>query len=204
MRRSEAPIRELDWREDAARDGAVEVLASAFRDAPLNRAVIRGGPARRLRVNRHGMRALMATLGGGARAWRAGEPRVRGALIAVAPLCFPLPPPSVAVQLRTVLGQGLATARRWGQVYRALLRLHPEEPHWYLAVVGVDPPDQGRGLGGALLSAFLEQVDRDGAPSYLECDREANLPFYERAGYEVCATTRVEGVPVWCMWRKAK
>lgn len=40
---------------------AVWLLARAFRDNPLNAAVISGGPKRRLRANVHGMRALMAS-----------------------------------------------------------------------------------------------------------------------------------------------
>ena len=37
-----------------------EVLALAFRDNPLNRAVIEGSEARRLRANRAGMRASLS------------------------------------------------------------------------------------------------------------------------------------------------
>jgi hypothetical protein len=46
----------------AEREPAVQLLARAFRDNPLNVAVIGGGdPARRLRVNAHGLRSLLPT-----------------------------------------------------------------------------------------------------------------------------------------------
>ena len=36
------------------------------------------------------------------------------------------------------------------------VRAHPrEEPHWYLAIIGVDPVRQGYGVGAALLSGSL-------------------------------------------------
>ena len=38
---------------------------------------------------------------------------------------------------------------------------HPQAPHWYLPMIGVDPPYQGKGYGGALLKYGLEQCDRD-------------------------------------------
>lgn len=195
-----------EWARSDARTRAavVEVLASAFRDAPLNVAVIRGGPARRLRTNRYGMRALLASARGGATVWTVRAGGVAGALVGVAPCCFPLPPPPFGMQLLALVGQGFATLRRWGEVYRTLLAVHPEEPHWYLSVIGVEPTSQGRGLGRALLSRYLERVDRERMPSYLESDRAANLPFYERAGFEVVDTIEVAGIPIWCMWRPAK
>ena len=90
---------------------------------------------------------------------------------------------------------------RWARVYKTLEAVHPQEPHWYLGVLGVDPDFQGRGLGTALLNAFLRRVDSDCAPSYLETDRRENVPFYERVGFETVREVSVLDVPVWCMWR---
>lgn len=44
---------------------------------------------------------------------------------------------------------------------------HPDEPHWYLAVLGSDPTYRGQGFGNALLASRLEQVDAEHAPAYL-------------------------------------
>jgi len=196
---------ELELSVAERRRGAAEALAEACRDSPLTVAVTRGGPARRLRSNRHGMRAMLSSARRGAWALAADEPggrAVAGALLAVPPLRFPLPPPPLRAQLRCVAGQGVGTVRRWGRVYRELLAIHPEEPHWYLAVLGIAPAHQGRGLGSALLAGLLAQSDADGRPVYLETDRAANLPFYERAGFRVARETRTLDVRVWCLWRE--
>jgi GNAT superfamily N-acetyltransferase len=121
--------------------------------------------------------------------------------MALRPGAFPPLPLPLLAQLRIRLGQGRRVADRWARVYRSLAAVHPEPPHWYLSVFGVDPPHQGAGLGGALLAHWLESVDREHAASYLETDREQNLAFYRRAGFALRAEIRVLGIDVWCMWR---
>jgi ribosomal protein S18 acetylase RimI-like enzyme len=187
---------------DQERPGAEGVLARAFRDSPLNVAVIGSDPQRRLRANLHGARALLpvAVAGGLVLVARDGG-AARGLLVATPPFGWPLPAPSFRAQLRRVLGQGLRVTRRWGLVFEALARVHPREPHWYLATLGVDPLAQGRGVGTALLAQWLESVDADALPAWLETDRQANVGFYRRAGFEVVRRTEVLGTPVWCMVR---
>ncbi len=90
------------------------------------------------------------------------------------------PAPAFGAQLRTLFVQGLQVAARWRTVFEALQQRHPFEPHWYLGLLGADPPLQGRGLGSALLEAWLPTVDGDALPAYLETDREENLRFYGR------------------------
>ena len=90
--------------------------------------------------------------------------------------------------------QGARAMRRWGEVSRALQAERPLLPHWYLALLGVDPDWQGQGLGGRLLEAFLALADRDGAPAYLECDREASLLVYTRRGFVEREVREVHGV----------
>jgi GNAT superfamily N-acetyltransferase len=80
---------------------------------------------------------------------------------------------------------------------------HPEEPpHWYLAVVATDPDHQGKGLGSALLGDQLARVDAEGLPAYLESTKEANVPLYERHGFQVTGTFDLPNGPrLWLMWR---
>jgi GNAT superfamily N-acetyltransferase len=99
------------------------------------------------------------------------------------------------------MGQGFRVAARWGEVYAAIEGLHPPEPHWYLSLLGVDPPRQGLGVGAGLLEHWLDSIDREGLPSYLETDREENVSFYGRAGFSVHVELQVLGAPVWCMRR---
>ncbi len=81
---------------------------------------------------------------------------------------------------------------------------HPTEPHWYLAMLGTDPDQQGKGVGSALLRPVLDRCDRDGLPAYLESSKETNVPFYERHGFTVTDTYDLPGggPRLWLMWRE--
>jgi ribosomal protein S18 acetylase RimI-like enzyme len=57
--------------------------------------------------------------------------------------------------------------------------------HWYVWLLGVDPPRQGHGVGSALLASVCTDADRDGVPCYLDTTNERNLAFYRRHGFEV-------------------
>lgn len=182
---------------------AVDVLARAFRDNTLNRAVTRAeDPASRLRSNRYGMRALLpVAIQHGHVLVAKMDGAVVAGLVSSRPNRFPLPPPPVLSRLRCLLGQGWRIAHRWGEVFEVLEMLHPNEPHWYLGTLGVDPSAQDRGVGAALLSNWLSEVDRDGAPAYLETDTESNIGFYERVGFGLDGETSILGVPIWRMRR---
>ena len=83
---------------------------------------------------------------------------------------------------------------------------HPREPHWYLAVLGTDPPWQGKGVGSALLAPVLERCDKTATGAYLESSKESNIPFYNRHGFEVTGTIDLPrgGPRVWSMWREPR
>jgi GNAT superfamily N-acetyltransferase len=85
-------------------------------------------------------------------------------------------------------------------------KLHPKEPHWYLAVTGVEPARQGEGLGGKLLAAVLDRLDATGVPAYLETSTAANVAWYRHHGFEVQheVTPAAAGPPVWTMWREPR
>jgi ribosomal protein S18 acetylase RimI-like enzyme len=86
--------------------------------------------------------------------------------------------------------------------FERIERVHPDTPHYYLAVLGTDPEVQGRGIGSALLRPVLEACDRDEVPAYLESSKERNVDFYARHGFRVLdEITLPEGPPVWPMWR---
>jgi ribosomal protein S18 acetylase RimI-like enzyme len=90
---------------------------------------------------------------------------------------------------------------RWSAIAE---RKHPTEPHWYLAVLGVDPSLQGRGFGSHLMAPTLERCDSEGLPAYLETDTERNVALYERHGFKVTERFNLPGggdPPIWLMWR---
>jgi len=95
--------------------------------------------------------------------------------------------------------------RRGTHLFGLLARHHPHEPHWYLPVLGTDPAHQGRGFGSALLAPVLARADAEGLPAYLESSKAKNIPFYQRHGFEVLCTLKVEGGPeIWPMLRKPR
>jgi len=82
-----------------------------------------------------------------------------------------------------------------GQVAEGMGRYHPEEPHWYLSMIGVDPARQGLGLGSAMLAESLRQCDKDGTIAYLESSNPRNIPLYERHGFEVMGVVQPGDFP---------
>ncbi|HEX9482044.1 MAG TPA: GNAT family N-acetyltransferase [Solirubrobacteraceae bacterium] len=90
--------------------------------------------------------------------------------------------------------------------WEKLERGHPREPpHFYLAVLGTDPPAQGRGLGSAVLRGVLDQCDRDGVAAFLESSKESNIAYYSRHGFRVTDEVRLtRGPSMWRMWREPR
>ncbi|HBB31783.1 MAG TPA: GNAT family N-acetyltransferase [Cyanobacteria bacterium UBA8803] len=72
---------------------------------------------------------------------------------------------------------------------------HPSAPHWYLSMVGVEPAQQGKGYGSALMQQVLMECDRTRTPAYLESSNPANIPFYERHGFEQIGTIQAGASP---------
>lgn len=96
--------------------------------------------------------------------------------------------------------EGLAKLMALADMVRAL---HPEQPHFYLFVLGA--AEQGRGVGAELLHPVLQRCDADGLPAYLESSSARNVPFYERHGFEVVWEQAPDGGPVLRgMWREPR
>ena len=81
-------------------------------------------------------------------------------------------------------------------VFEQMNTSHPEEPHWYLPMIGVDPSRQSGGVGSALMQHALARSDRAGVPAYLESSNPANISLYERQGFEILGEIRVADSPV--------
>lgn len=95
-----------------------------------------------------------------------------------------------------------------GRVFRALEVLtrmekhHPEEPHYYLEVLGTDPRHQGHGHGARLVNEVLARADDEHVGAYLESSKASNVPYYRRFGFEVVGeVVHRNGPPMWFMWR---
>jgi GNAT superfamily N-acetyltransferase len=80
---------------------------------------------------------------------------------------------------------------------------HPQEPCYYLQLVGVVPAHQGRGLGTRLMRPVLDQCDAQGIGAYLEATTPASRRLYERLGFAVTGEiSPAGGPPLWPMWRE--
>jgi ribosomal protein S18 acetylase RimI-like enzyme len=80
-------------------------------------------------------------------------------------------------------------------VFEQMGQYHLDEPHWYLPLIGVDPAQQGKGYGSALLKHALRRCDEDGTPAYLESSNPKNIPLYRRHGFKVLGTIQVGNSP---------
>jgi GNAT superfamily N-acetyltransferase len=93
--------------------------------------------------------------------------------------------------------------RAFQTVLQAVERVHPEEHHWYLGMIGSDPEVRGKGLAHALLRSRLDRCDTSGTPAYLESSNPDNVPYYQRFGFqvrgEICSP--IGGPSLWAMWR---
>jgi GNAT superfamily N-acetyltransferase len=82
-----------------------------------------------------------------------------------------------------------------GSTLEQMDKIHPDEPHWYLAIIGVDAAHQGKGTGAKLLQIALAECDEAGTIAYLESSNPANVSLYERHGFEVAGEIRAGDAP---------
>ena len=104
-----------------------------------------------------------------------------------------------------LLGFGFrpSVGRKLGELLGQMKQQHPEEPHWYLAVLGSDTIVRGKGYGHALMRSRLDRVDAEHAPAYLESSKFKNIAYYQRFGFEVTGELVMPngGPTLWPMWR---
>jgi ribosomal protein S18 acetylase RimI-like enzyme len=98
-----------------------------------------------------------------------------------------------------------ADQEKVGAFFEEMDKFHPHDPIWYLAMIGVDPGSQGMGLGSAMLSHTLEQVDRDSKPAYLEATTTRSRDLYARHGFEVIGEIQAaDSPPMYPMLREPR
>jgi ribosomal protein S18 acetylase RimI-like enzyme len=113
--------------------------------------------------------------------------------------------PTLRALVATPFRLGAATGRflAYGRAVETLRARIAPGPHWYLAGIGVDPSEQHRGIGSALLGPGLEGAAHDRLPCVLLTNNEHNLSFYGSHGFEVVdeAPTPEDGPHAWAMVR---
>lgn len=107
-------------------------------------------------------------------------------------------------ELLSLLPGILPAAGRAGRWEELIEKHHPREPHWYLQTLSVEPGSQRSGYGTALMRPGLERADTERMPCYLETQRESNIPYYNRFGFELTDEIGLpDSPPLWLMWRQA-
>jgi ribosomal protein S18 acetylase RimI-like enzyme len=183
---------------------AAALLSRAFADDPLMAWVI---PDERVRRRR--LPGLFAAQLGNAHLGGFYETDVMcagGPILGCALWSPPGASPSVLQQLVAVATVPVIPMSRLVMAlstFQEINRARPKEPpHWYLSLLGVDPPAQRTGVGRGLLTPRLAQCDEARVPSALTSG-EANVAYYEAFGYT--ATRKIEvsgnGPTHWVMWR---
>lgn len=83
-------------------------------------------------------------------------------------------------------------------------QFRPNDPHYYLGVLGVHPVAQGKGVGGMLVEAFCLLADEDNGAKgvYLETANESSRKFYEKRNFVVVGEGVLDHSPVYCMYRE--
>lgn len=104
---------------------------------------------------------------------------------------------------------GLGAFMRFTSLLSLFEKLHDEavpENHWYLMVLGVDPPRQGQGVGSALMQPAIAKADAAHLPCYLETQKEINVKLYRKHGFEVVVEDELPkgGPRYWTMKRPAR
>jgi GNAT superfamily N-acetyltransferase len=187
-------------RADAAQTG--QTLARAFYDDPVFDWMLPDKGSRDRRLQRYFVTELHhESLRHGAVEMASVDGRAAGVAVWVPPGTSLATEASALPGYMRAFGRRLLTA---SQYQSAAVRAHPrEEPHWYLAFIGVDPARQGQGVGAALLRSRLQRCDQEGLPAYLESSNPKNTPLYQHFGFRITGALGLpNGAPVVStMWR---
>jgi len=114
--------------------------------------------------------------------------------------------PAAFVQLEQALHEaiGVAAQQRSDIYEQRTHKYEPQQPHYYVGVLGVCHSQQGKGLAGRLLRA-IHEVSRQDADSTGVClftETELNVSFYQYMGYELLADFNIdEGLRSWAFFR---
>jgi ribosomal protein S18 acetylase RimI-like enzyme len=118
--------------------------------------------------------------------------------------CQPTWSEKLSLMPRLMPAVGSGAFARVGRWMSAWAEHDPGQPHWHLGPVAVDAHLQGRGIGCLLMKEYCARLDRLHVAGYLETDKDINVRFYERFGFETVASAPVLNVPNWFMKRRAR
>lgn len=169
--------------------GAADVLLLANLEDPTAQALIPPGSLRReerlhlmfqAEVHQAGLDRIDLALDAttrqvlGVAVW-SGPPRPRGA--------GPTSADAARWAMASVAALGHTGALTGRRVTRALTKVQPPEPHWFLLDLAVDPVAQRAGIGTSLLRHRLAQIDAEGKRAFLCASTPDSARLYARHGF---------------------
>lgn len=182
--------------------GAAEAIAAGFEDNEIWVWMVPQGSLLRRGLRtyyRHTLRGIFMPMGA---SWVSADRM--GAVAWVPPVRWRFSKQEARAELRGMLPWMVGGLGRGQRIERLMHHHHPREPHWYLHTLSIHPDRQRQGYGSELIRPGLERADADGLPCYLETQRESNIPFYARFGFELREQIGLpDSPPMWTMWRPA-
>jgi ribosomal protein S18 acetylase RimI-like enzyme len=135
-------------------------------------------------------------------------PTLAGVAAWLPPGVFPATGGTRALRQGLRVAPSILRGRQRRTAYKLLNEMtarHPHEEHWYLTMLATDPLYQGRGIGKALVEPMLARADETGVATYLETQKESNLAYYQRFGFEIVDKFSVNASPpLWQMQREPR
>jgi GNAT superfamily N-acetyltransferase len=181
--------------------GAGEAVADGFHDNEIWSWMLPSEWRRRRVLRRHYPAMVRHVFVPRGTAWT--TPDLAGAALWMGPGALALSRRERIVETLSLLPEGVTGLGRGARFEELISRHHPQSPHWYLNTLSVRPDAQRGGYGSALIAPGLGHADADGLPAYLETQRESNIPFYRRFGFELTDHIEGPGLPgLWLMWRE--
>ncbi len=181
-------------------DKAGDILANGMRDNPMHITVFGDDPAHRV-ICLYKLFSTLLALRNQPVIYARQDRQIVGVVALSAPgTCQPsfVDIPRI---LYSVVSTGVSKFPRFMKWISAWSKADPNEKHWHLGPVAVEPTMQGCGIGSILMKAFIEKMNTLQAYSYLETEKEINVAFYQRFGFEVIGEEDILGVHNWYMHR---
>jgi len=182
----------------------VDVLARGMRDNPLHIAAFGDDPNDR----EHRLRQMFSLTSkrpgflDTVTVARQADGTIVGVYSAMPPgKCLPNPAERI-LMMPLMLPLGIGNARRVVSWLGTWAKHDPDTRHWHFGPFAVDAHLQGQGIGSTLMREFCRQMDAAAETAYLETDKEANIRFYQKFGFEVIEEGPALGTPQWYMLRK--
>lgn len=92
---------------------------------------------------------------------------------------------SILLDIKMVFSvTGLSNIKKAISRESAIQKIHPSVPLYYLWFIGVEPSQQGNGIGSKLLNEIIQKGLSENRTICLETSTLKNIPWYEKHGFK--------------------